>query len=70
MLPTKPGRVSEHILSSFENALAFLPFYKAILWGYQEKITKGYTTGDKRGTFGIDEDCTRGQIVTFLYRLW
>ena len=46
------------------------PFYKAILWGYQEKITKGYTTGEKRGTFGIDEDCTRGQIVTFLYRLW
>ena len=46
------------------------PFYKAILWGYQERITKGYTTGDKRGTFGIDEDCTRGQIVTFLYRLW
>jgi len=46
------------------------PFYKAILWGYQKKITKGYTTGDKRGTFGIDGDCTRGQIVTFLYRLW
>ena len=43
-------------------------FYKAILWGYQNKITTGYTTGKKIGTFGINENCTRGQIVTFLYR--
>lgn len=43
-------------------------FYKAILWGYQKGITKGYTSGPKKGTFGIDENCTRGQIVTFLYR--
>ena len=43
-------------------------FYKAILWGYQKKITTGYTSGVKKGTFGINENCTRGQIVTFLYR--
>ena len=43
-------------------------FYKAILWGYQKKITTGYTSGPKKGTFGINENCTRGQIVTFLYR--
>lgn len=43
-------------------------FYKAILWGYQNKITTGYTSGAKKGTFGINENCTRGQIVTFLYR--
>ena len=43
-------------------------FYNAILWGYQKKITTGYTSGEKKGTFGIDENCTRGQIVTFLYR--
>ena len=43
-------------------------FYKAILWGYQKKITTGYTSGEKKGTFGINENCTRGQIVTFLYR--
>ena len=40
-------------------------FYKAILWGSQKGITKGF--GD--GTFGIDKNCTRGQIVTFLYRI-
>ncbi|MBR3171985.1 MAG: BspA family leucine-rich repeat surface protein [Lachnospiraceae bacterium] len=43
-------------------------FYKAILWGYQKKITTGYTSGAKKGTFGINENCTRGQIVTFLFR--
>ncbi len=43
-------------------------FYKAILWGYQKKVTTGYVTGLKKGTFGINENCTRGQIVTFLYR--
>ena len=43
-------------------------FYKAILWGAQNKVTTGYTSGAKKGTFGIDENCTRGQIVTFLYR--
>ncbi len=43
-------------------------FYKAILWGAQKKVTTGYTSGAKKGTFGINENCTRGQIVTFLYR--
>ena len=41
------------------------PYYKAILWGSQKKVTNGM--GD--GTFGIDKNCTRGQIVTFLYRI-
>ncbi len=40
-------------------------FYKAILWGSQKGITKGFADG----TFGIDKNCTRGQIVTFLYRI-
>ena len=43
-------------------------FYKAILWGSQKNITKGYTSGPKKGNFGINDNCTRGQIVTFLYR--
>ena len=40
-------------------------FYKAILWGSQKKVTKGFDDG----TFGVDKNCTRGQIVTFLYRI-
>ena len=43
-------------------------FYNAILWGYQKHITTGYMSGPQKGTFGINENCTRGQIVTFLYR--
>ena len=43
-------------------------FYKAILWGSQKGITKGYTSGPKKGSFGINDNCLRGQIVTFLYR--
>ena len=42
------------------------PYYNAIYWAKRYGITKGFSDG----TFGIDEDCTRGQIVTFLYRLW
>ena len=43
-------------------------FYNAVLWGYQKKITTGFTTGILKGKFGVNENCTRGQIVTFLYR--
>ena len=39
-------------------------FRTAILWGSQKGITKGYPDG----TFKDSIPCTRGQIVTFLYR--
>ena len=39
-------------------------FYKAILWGSQKGITKGYSNGK----FGINDHCTRGQIMTFIWR--
>ena len=58
--------VSESPFSDVEPNHAY---YKAILWGSQEGVTKGYTTGPDAGTFGIDDACTRGQIVTFLYRI-
>ena len=54
--------------SPFTDVATTNVFYKAILWGYQNKITTGYTSGEKKETFGIDENCSRGQIVTFLYR--
>ena len=40
-------------------------YYKAILYGYQKGITKGFSDG----TFGVDKNCTRGQIIKFLYNL-
>jgi hypothetical protein len=44
-------------------------YYKAILWGSQKKITNGYTSGPKKGTFGLNDSCTRGMIVKFLYNI-
>lgn len=43
-------------------------FFKAIQWAYENKITGGYT-GARAGQFGPSDNCTRGQCVTFLYRL-
>ena len=39
-------------------------FYKAVLWAVEKGITKGMTAN----TFEPDRTCTRGQIVTFLWR--
>ena len=40
-------------------------YYKSIMWASSYKITTGFSDG----TFRPDETCTRGQCVTFLYRL-
>ena len=40
-------------------------FYTAVMWASSEGITAGY----KDGTFGVNKTCTRGQCVTFLYRM-
>ena len=42
-------------------------FYKAIQWAAEEGITGGYT-GKRAGYFGPNDNCTRGQIATFLWR--
>lgn len=39
-------------------------FYKAVLWAVEKGITNGMTDT----LFGPYEECTRGQIVTFLWR--
>ncbi|MBQ4040803.1 MAG: S-layer homology domain-containing protein, partial [Oscillospiraceae bacterium] len=39
-------------------------FYNAVLWAVEKEITNGISA-DK---FGPNATCTRGQIVTFLYR--
>ena len=38
-------------------------YYKAVLWAVENGITKGTSTT----TFSPNQDCTRAQIVTFLY---
>ena len=44
-------------------------YYKAILWGCQNGVTKGYASGLKKGYFGVNDTYTRGQIVKFLYNI-
>ena len=41
-------------------------FCKAILWAAENGITKGI--GD--GLFGVNNTCTRAQIITFLYKAY
>ncbi|MBQ7802046.1 MAG: S-layer homology domain-containing protein [Oscillospiraceae bacterium] len=40
-------------------------YYNAVLWAVENGITTGYGSAD---IFNPNGDCTRGQIVTFLYR--
>ena len=42
-------------------------YYNPVLWAVENKITTG--TGDGT-TFAPNEDCTRGQVITFLYRAY
>ena len=48
----------------FSDVTSTNSFYKAILWASENGIVKGYSDG----TFKPDNTCTRGQIVTFIYR--
>ncbi|MDO4619932.1 MAG: leucine-rich repeat protein [Lachnospiraceae bacterium] len=50
----------------FRDVSANSPFTAAIVWAKESGITGGF---NKEGTmFGTDQSCTRGQIVTFLWR--
>ena len=40
-------------------------YYKAVMWAAEQGITTGYAGTDK---FGVGDNCTREQCVTFLYR--
>ena len=41
-------------------------YYKAVLWA----LENGITSGTSPTTFGTQDSCTRGQIVTFLYKAY
>ena len=56
--------------SSFKDVKQNDYFFKAVIWAAQNEITTGYTdsNGNPTGVFGSNDPCTRGQVVTFLYR--
>ena len=49
---------------SFPDVATGKYYTKAVAWAVENGITAGY----KDGTFGPNDTCTRGQIVTFLWR--
>ena len=58
------GSPSVDTANSFSDVAAGSYYEKAVQWAVANNITAG-TTNE---TFQPDSDCTRGQIVTFLYR--
>ena len=44
-------------------------YCKAVLWGVEQGITKGYSEGEHAGMFGVGLPCTREQAMTFLWRM-
>ena len=60
-----PPRVRvSHGASGFQDVAADAPYAQAAAWAVREGVTSGTGAND----FSPDSPCTRGQIVTFLYR--
>ena len=56
--------VEEQAASIFVDVPADAYYAKAVEWA----VKKGITNGKANGLFGSNDPCTRGQIVTFLWR--
>ena len=52
------------VKNPFEDVKAGAYYYDAVLWALEANVTKGTSAT----TFAPNDTCTRGQIVTFLYR--
>lgn len=52
--------------AEFNDVLTDSYYANAVAWAVENGVTNGI--GD--GLFGSDSDCTRAQIVTFLYRAY
>jgi hypothetical protein len=50
--------------AAFTDVAADSPYAGAVAWAVENGVTKGTSAT----TFSPDSSCTRGQIVTFLYR--
>ena len=58
------GKPGAKAANSFSDVASGAYYYDAVLWA----VANGVTNGMGNGTFAPDAPCTRGQIVTFLYR--
>ena len=59
--PNQPAAASA---SSFTDVAASAYYASAVNWAVENNVTNGTSTA----TFSPNADCTRAQIVTFLYR--
>jgi len=62
------GKAEAAFLICFKDVPATHNFQSAVCWAVGDGIAAGYS-GDKTGIFGVSDYITRGQVVTFLYRL-
>lgn len=58
------GEPNVAVRNTFSDVKNNAYYAKAVAWA----VANGVTTGTSANTFSPDSDCTRGQIVTFLYR--
>lgn len=58
------GKPAAGGVNPFEDVKRDAYYYDAVIWA----VNNGITTGISANTFGPNEKCTRGQIVTFLWR--
>jgi uncharacterized protein YkwD len=56
-------------VNPFSDVKSSAYYYKAVLWGVENGITNGYSSGPYAGRFGVGLDCTREHAMTFLWRL-
>ena len=60
------GKPSYTVSNPFTDLKTGEYYYDAVLWAVENKVTSGL----KPTLFGPEEPCTRGQVVTFLYRAY
>ena len=58
------GNESVSVDNPFDDVVEGQYYTDAVLWAVKNQIT----TGKSENAFAPDDPCTRGQIVTFLYR--
>ena len=60
-MPGSPGAANGGKFKDVKGGMYYTP---AVYWA----LNNGITTGVSGTQFGVGQKCTRGQIVTFLYR--
>lgn len=61
----KEATATVNVVGNFEDVKSGAYYSSPITWGYANGIVAGYNDT----TFGVNDNVTRGQFVTFLYRL-